>query len=479
MKVLRIVLFVVIVVGFALSRMDKSKSKPPKKEPAPAYATVLKNTDTPEQFKPFPKGTLFDKHVHREFAVYYLPKSKKDPKETLRTLCSTQFKTFHLMPKFSKEALEQEQWPLVAPMEVSIDKYRPMDAAHLKYSGRGLSATEIESLQKCEEVFVVGFADEGAPAYASLKMSQQLMLALAKETGGILWDESTRETFALDAWEKYRINRWTSEVPNLTDHFTAHYYSNGELTRFVTLGMSKFGLPEVSVENITRSSSRSMGSLVNVLCQTLAEKGTLEKEGKIEIDIQKLKNDELRKSMINSYLDKATGKATLSLAEALPQEGDNENRLIEIHFAAKGGDDVNTQQEAILAQVFGSSDSISYVSHDDEIKRLSEKAKLELKKLYPTYKAGLPAGEVLLVKAPFKTPKGHGEWMWVEIVKWDGPQIEGILMNDPFDIPTLKAGARVNVQQDSVFDYIHQKANGVSVGNETGEYMQKREKQGK
>ena len=72
-----------------------------------------------------------------------------------------------------------------------------------------------------------------------------------------------------------------------------------------------------------------------------------------------------------------------------------------------------------------------------------------------------------MVKGPFKTASGGNEWMWIEVVRWKGSKIEGILENDPFQVPNLKAGARVEVEEDSIFDYIYRHADGTREGNET------------
>lgn len=62
--------------------------------------------------------------------------------------------------------------------------------------------------------------------------------------------------------------------------------------------------------------------------------------------------------------------------------------------------------------------------------------------------------------------------MWVEVTKWKGDDIEGILENDPEEVPGLRAGQRVNVRQQDVFDYLHNFDN-TTEGNTTGEIIKK------
>jgi uncharacterized protein YegJ (DUF2314 family) len=62
--------------------------------------------------------------------------------------------------------------------------------------------------------------------------------------------------------------------------------------------------------------------------------------------------------------------------------------------------------------------------------------------------------------------------MWVEVVTWKGKTIVGILDSDPFEIPTLKAGARVEVPADEIFDYILSRRDGSREGNETAPLLE-------
>jgi len=66
--------------------------------------------------------------------------------------------------------------------------------------------------------------------------------------------------------------------------------------------------------------------------------------------------------------------------------------------------------------------------------------------------------------------------MWVEVVRWKGRTIRGILDNDPFEVTTLKAGAKVEVKEGSLFDYLLYKPDGTQEGNETGRLLQRQQR---
>ena len=86
---------------------------------------------------------------------------------------------------------------------------------------------------------------------------------------------------------------------------------------------------------------------------------------------------------------------------------------------------------------------------------------------------GLEPGEYILVKAPFKTPEGGNEWMWIEVTEWSGNNIRGVLNNEPFYVPSLHSGQIVEIRQEDVFDYIRRHPDGTQEGNETGEIIKK------
>ncbi len=120
-------------------------------------------------------------------------------------------------------------------------------------------------------------------------------------------------------------------------------------------------------------------------------------------------------------------------------------------------------------------DSIHRVEHDEEVLDASKKAREKLAKLHPRFDAGLKPGEFIEVKAPFKTPEGGNEWMWVEITSWRVGYIRGTLRNQPFDVQNLHSGQIVEFLECEVFDYIHIFPDHRQEGNSTGEIIERLE----
>jgi uncharacterized protein YegJ (DUF2314 family) len=175
----------------------------------------------------------------------------------------------------------------------------------------------------------------------------------------------------------------------------------------------------------------------------------------------------------------AAAIAKLSLVKGTWEDGDPRNRLVEIRFDRYPGTDHYARQEAMLGALFGSEDSVQRVTHTNELLEASRAASVKLPALREAFRRGLKPGEYIQVKAPFATPDGGNEWMWVEVTSWEGDAISGLLKNEPANIPSLHGGQMVKVSQSKVFDYIRRDADGREEGNETGKILKRLQNAGK
>ncbi len=363
--------------------------------------------------------------------------------------------------------------PRVQLAQPSISEFTPPSADSLQYFGRGLSADDERAVVTSRAVTVLEFVGPAANASDQYPKTLSIVRDLARELGGYVWDDETRNLFTLESFAP-RAAGFENGIPNIAAHVSLHMYRDGELIRIVSLGMVKFGLPDVVVEEVSGASSNSMGNLVNVICQTLVERPGLGTDGALHLSLHAIRNEAAKRSFSDT-IDNAKGELDVTLVPVAPKEGDADNRLLELVFP---GDDQKRQErhQAALSQFFGSSDKITRVQHDEKLLAASARAKKKAFALRERFANGAPLKEMLHVKAPFATPDEGQEWMWVEVITWKGDAIHGILDNDPFDIPTLKAGARVDVRADDIFDYIWTKADGTKEGNETGTILQQMER---
>jgi uncharacterized protein YegJ (DUF2314 family) len=415
--------------------------------------------------EPIASGDLNAGRIAFQFAIYYLPKPAKDPLAELRSALN-RYSTFTLTEKIS----EQEKAPVIAArIETDPAKnYAPPGADALSHFGRGLAPEQAAALARTQSALILDFGYPREHVWTAYRRALELTVELARATRGLPWDESTREVFSPGEWTARRLTEWTESFPDIKRHTTIHTYQTTEFLRAVTLGMQKFGLPDIVVDEFPRSLNSNVGHTINLFAQTLAEGAVIQKAGEFDLDFRAIRNARVRSLYTDSLKANATGVARLSLKEGEWEDGDPENRLIEITFERGNGPDRHARQQQILASAFGSEDSLVHVDHDEELEAASSRARLKLPGLRADFSKGLRPGEMIQVKAPFDTPEGGQEWMWVEVLSWKGDRITGVLRNEPFEIPTLHSGQKVEVSESKVFDYTRTRPDGTLEGNETG-----------
>jgi uncharacterized protein YegJ (DUF2314 family) len=417
-------------------------------------------------------GPLQSETIKFEFAVLFLPVPRIDPLARFDAVVAREF------PAFRKAAARPEarQGMSVSARRVADVRrsYAPPDLRSLRYSGRGLSREQGAALQASRSALVLDFVVSREHAWDGLRGACGLASRLARDTGGLLWDEETREAFSPDEWDSRRLASWTEREPDVSGHLAIHVYRRTELVRGITLGMGKFGLPDLVVEGFPWSSEGGVENLIESLAQSLAEGAQAGSAGEVTLRLQDLRNTAARERQVRGLKPKATGVARLRLLEGRREAGDPENRLIEIGFDRYPGPDATARQDALLSELFGATDSITNSRHgDQELLAASRHARAQLPSLRQAFAKGMAPGEYILLKAPFATRDGGTEWMWVEVVSWKSGAIKGVLKNDPFYVSGLHAGQIVAVAEERVFDYLHRFPDGTEQGNETGPVLER------
>jgi uncharacterized protein YegJ (DUF2314 family) len=419
----------------------------------------------------FPEGPVTSEYIHFEFAVYYLDSSPTSPIESFKSNLAKQNLALKIVDTLPAE-------PKTAFVTVKLDTeaqkdYSPPTLKMLQYFGRGLSAEQVQKVRQSNTALILDFAHPQELAFTALRNEQEIVEKVARDTGGLIWDQETRELFTPDAWSERRLNTWENGIPEISKHIVIHAYSGDKLVREITLGMAKFGLPDIVVNDFPWAVNDAVGNLIDVFAQKMAEGISVSKSGRFDLDLHSIKNKNARDAQLDNMKSNAAAVAKLTLVKGKWEKGDPENRLLEIEPDQYSGPDRYAQLNSLLSQLFGTEDSIKYVKHDKELLDASDAAKAKLPKLQREFQQGLKPGEYILVSAPFTTTSGGREWMWVEVTKWNGDSIEGLLEGEPDQVPNLKAGQMVKVSQSDVFDYLHHYPNGQSEGNETSKIIEK------
>jgi uncharacterized protein YegJ (DUF2314 family) len=403
-------------------------------------------------------------------ALHFAPAPKGDVKKQAEELLESKFPTLKRMS--SRNEVVQGPAIFLEVLDMKAEGFEAPTMEQLQYFGRGVTREQGEAMQKSTVAAAFTFTYRAPEAFATLRLADEFMNEIAMRTQGLILDIETRELYTPDHWAAQRLAPPDHGFPDVRAHITIHAYQDEEYVRAISLGMNKFGLPDLVIDEFSWSLSRQMGNLINLFAQLLIE-GALPRLGDYDLDVSAVKHTSVREMYEESVLEGAKPVAKLDLVEAVAEDGDPDNRLIELRFDRYEGGSVHEKHQKFAATFYGSVDAVAYIKHNDAVRAASERARKQLPALRKTFKAGLEPGERILLKAPFERPDGGTEWMWVEVSSWKSNRIRGLLSNEPEEIPDLHAGATVDVEEDDVFDYIHYKADGTAEGNETGREIQK------
>ena len=403
----------------------------------------------PTEQAPAPAGSPFAAEAHVHLALYGLPGQDFAPEAAFSALLAERLPG---LARFDGDA-PTPQGPRVQVLTPLIDEFPPPPADALPYFSIGLSADQERGLPLADRVFVTEWTlATGSQGQGQLREVMGLWSALAGATGGVPWDDDTRQAFSVEAWSELRQAHWQGDLPRVDNHMNMHLYELDGRNRLVTIGMDKLGLPDLSIPDLIRNDSEVLGPLINAIAQTMIEGGQLSQGGELSVDLAGLQHAELRE-ILQSYVVQGTGKAEIELREATPMQGDADNRLWELSFPGSG-QAYYAAQIATLEGMFGNSeDGVIHMEHDEELLAASARSRDELLGMKAELQGHFDQGWALLVKGPFPTPSGGTEWMWVETRSWSGDAFQGLLINDPVEIPDLAYGAPVEVSEADLFDY--------------------------
>jgi len=364
------------------------------------------------------------------------------------------------------------------------------DAETLRWYGVGVSEADAAGLAGAKEVLVLEAAAPIAGAIDAQRRLNRAALAFAERKGGWLEDLETRETFGRDAWRTERVDALAGE-PALWRLVRVESRSDGDWDRMVTYGLGKFGVHEIVAAPVHPAFGDDLAALM-ILMGAQAVEGRTLTDG-YAVDLASVKN-----SRVKGWLEEhrwadgeagliaaGSGQARLTLATSAPRDVENPTAQVQILLS---GRDEAAQVEALGELLdgvwgWGAADGVApegaaaappapaiteVVAPGDALAAASAAAREALVTDVQTrWRAGLPEGSSLLVKGPFRGPRGALEWMWVEVFHWEGGMLQGVLLNNPQQIPDRHKGDLVVVAEEEAFDYLLRLPDGRREGGST------------
>ncbi len=398
------------------------------------------------------------KRIPFEFALYFAPEPKTDPEVEAKRLIE------EVYPGFSKSGSVTMNW-------VPIVDYSPPNHDTLRYLSLGLEDTIVPALAAAKRVFLLSFETAPDNCLSANRYACQITADLADATDGYPWDEECRLLYSREAWRHKKVDTWIDGLPDIRAQINMHAYRNPDLVRIITLGMRKFNLPDLEITGVFSGNSRSAGNTINYIAQHLLE-NPRENAFQFTLKLADLKHSDLRKDALSNPMEGAKGQIDIELVEGEWEEGDPENIIALVTFPNIEATTVTERQSIAFSTLYGSTDEIQQVrSGNAEITAASKRARASFLTLKPHFEKGLEPNERLIVKYGFPVNDSN-EYMWIEVLKWEKSQLEGILLNDSYYDEKLREGKRVKIPADEIFDYLHYKPDGTEEGNETGKLIQ-------
>ena len=443
---LQLALAAIVVFGLVLYYVATA----PEEAPAPAPVATAPS-------EPMPEGSA---DPEPGLAVQYAVYTKKPGGEAQATAL--------LEKMYAGEAEVHERM---------LADYALPEDAHFASSQKGIDAAAKKTLYASDRAIVIDFDMDHPRNEAEHVAAAKTIEALATALDGFPWDESTRQVMSVSAWRERRVNGWKDGAPNALLQVNWHFYETDAGYRFVSLGMNRFSAFELSYVSAGGRHANQLTSVLNLTAQLMLEGEPIDEPGEYEIAIAKVKHKDVRESLEALVVDGAHGTVTLHLKEVEPEDGDNQADQLAIAFPGDNCAGTTVCDAAAISALFGAAaEQVSATAPDDEEllaarDRARKKISGEIKRWF---EKGRKAGDSLSVKAPFKTYDGNTEWMWLEVTKWKGKRLDGILQNEPEDVSTLALGDKVSAKEDELYDYLRERANGTSDGNETGAILRRR-----
>lgn len=393
---------------------------------------------------------------------FYLPKKAAGSADDLAARAAKAFPGHQLLRTFPDEPR--------AGIVVVLDKIPgPVPADSLDYFAVGLSKREQKLLMAPPAGAMIAVISEPSQGPASVRAFHELAATFAASHKGVIWDDNTREGFNVDSWNERRAEDLASEPIRIGSSVTIHVYRDGSGFRYVTLGMDRFGLPDLVIEQAPTNSD-DLGALIEWIGQQLYEDASLGKGAVLELDPTRLKSASMISYLQGRKRAGATLRGRIQLVEGSHQEGDADGPLVELKFDVSAADGSRGERIATLTtQLFGDSDQ-ALTGDGSGLEGAKRRARRELGQLMSNFDS-LAETASLLVKAGFDTTEQHTEHMWVAIVTVSGDQLTGTLLNQPFNGTRFRKGQQITFPLSAVSDFLLTLEDGTTKGNYTERFL--------
>jgi uncharacterized protein YegJ (DUF2314 family) len=341
----------------------------------------------------------------------------------------------------------------------------------------GLTPTQRESVHGRPTAVVIrtqgDIALEQMPARAAFAAAS----VLAEQLDGFVYDEVSRRIETAAEFGSHTVTAKLGEPAFARKHIVIQLYRQDDGTaRLLTLGMARFGSPDLSIRGANMSSGPLLAEVINAAAARIAH-------GKNDATIAVTLDDVARiVGKKPSDLNANPGAARpvlLDIAEPERTEGDPDNEMADLIPRVDGARGSSREAwDAVVTSLFGMAPSVTAPIDDKELAEVAKKAQRDLPAAIRRFEAG--EGE-LFVKGPFAIPDesrvdggAASEMLWIEAASCDARMCTGVLSNEPSYATNIALGKTTSVKRSETVDWMIHQRDGGTVGGESMKVLRSR-----
>lgn len=330
----------------------------------------------------------------------------------------------------------------------------------------GLTPNEREKVQAYPTSVVIRTTGNATPEALPARTAFAAAAVLADVLDGFVYDEVSRRIETAHDFASHTITAKLGEPAFARRQIVVQLYRQDDGTaRVLTLGMARYGSPDISLRGANMSSGPILAEVVNTAASQLAH-------GKNDATLTITLDDVARVVGKNpAELNPTPGNARpVELDVVTPEriDGDPDNELAEL--VPRGGS-TRENWDAVVSNLFGGPPSMGVFVDDKELAELAKRARRDLPAAIKRFQNG--EGE-LFVKGPFPIPPesrvdggASTEHLWIAASSCDDHRCTGILSNDPTYATNLAAGKTTSIERADAVDWVIHQRDGGTLGGES------------
>lgn len=373
--------------------------------------------------------------------------------------CDTLKRALEQEDRFEVDVMTSEEY--ILPPEETMDTTAP-----------GLTATERAAVHKKPTAVVVRTQAPVADDALAARLAFAVTSALADTLDGFVYDQTGRRIESKTDFAKRVITTPIGQPAFRPKHIVVQHYRQEDGTaRLLTLGMDRFGSPDL----IVAGANMGTGDKLSLVLVTVASQIAEGKRAPFTVTLDDVARA-LDKRPTELGADPAKSKAVkLDVFTSERSDGDPNNEILDL--GPEGGF-TREGWENLVATLFGTPVTAD-VPFDKEQETIAEKARRDLPDAIKRFKSGEGA---LYVKGAFTIPeesrKDGGpttEWLWLGIASCDANHTcVGSPSGDPAYATDLAPGKNTSVAKKDVVDWLLQQRDGGTAGGASITYLKKK-----